>query len=226
MFEPFESGKMLTWQQTELFLSIKRALNGQGKRKIAIKSGHGIGKSSGIAMLIIWFMFCFEDCKIPCTAPTQTQMHDVLWAELSVWHRKLPKQISDVFEWTTSYFRVKEKSESWFARARTARKEQPEALAGIHANDVMVIADEASGIDDVIFNAGKSALTNPNTLFIMISNPTRLTGYFYNAFNANIDTFQTLSFNGEESPIVDHKFVEDIEKEHGIDSDEYRIRVR
>jgi hypothetical protein len=29
MFEPFESGKMLTWQQVELFLSIKRALNGQ-----------------------------------------------------------------------------------------------------------------------------------------------------------------------------------------------------
>jgi hypothetical protein len=74
-------------------------------------------------------MFCFEDCKIPCTAPTQTQMHDVLWAELSLWHRKLPDAIQNLFEWTTSYFRVKAKSESWFARARTARKEQPEALA-------------------------------------------------------------------------------------------------
>ena len=226
MFEPFQSGKMLTWHQTEIFLAVRRAVRGEASRKISIKSGHGVGKSSGISILIIWFMFCFEDCKIPCTAPTATQMHDVLWAELSVWHRKLPEPIKNAFEWTAAYFRVKEKSESWFARARTAKKEQPEALAGIHANDVMVIADEASGIDDVIFNAGKSALTNPNTLFIMISNPTRLVGYFYNSFNGNRDTFQNLSFNGEESPIVDRKFVDDIIGEHGIDSDEYRIRVR
>lgn len=101
-------------------------------------------------------------------------MYDVLWAEIYGWIDKMPEFIKNYYEYTADYVRIKESSENWFARARTARKETPEALAGLHADDMLIMADEASGVPDEIFESAKSALTNENTLFMMISNPTRL----------------------------------------------------
>lgn len=105
------------------------------------------------------------------------------------------------------------------------RKEHPEALAGLHADDIMIIADEASWVPDEIFETAMSAMTNPNYIFLMISNPTRLEWYFYNAFTDNAENFQTLIFNSEESPIVDWWFVNNVIDDYGKDSDQYRVRV-
>jgi hypothetical protein len=91
MFEPFMPGEMITWQQAEVVYAVMQAVNGQGKRKISIASGHGIGKSTILAMLILWFLFCFMESKVPCTAPTQSQMYDVLWAEIQKWILKMPE---------------------------------------------------------------------------------------------------------------------------------------
>lgn len=228
MFNPFTKYKNLTWQQVEIVLAVSRAVNGEDKRKIVVKSWHGIGKSSIISIIIIRFLFCFYQSVVGCTAPTQIQMQDVLWKELSLWKDRLPENIRNMFEHTQNYLRV------WYtdwdkaaryARARTAAKEHPEALAGLHADDLMIIADEASWVPDEIFETAMSAMTNSNFIFLMISNPTRLEWYFYNAFTDNADTFQTLSFNSEESPIVDRWFVNNIINDYGKDSDQYRVRV-
>ncbi len=81
---------MITWQQAEIVYAVERAITGRGKKKISISSGHGIGKSTILAMLLLWFLFAFMDCKVPCTAPTQSQMYDVLWAEIQKWILKMP----------------------------------------------------------------------------------------------------------------------------------------
>jgi hypothetical protein len=90
---------------------------------------------------------------------------------------------------------------------------------------MMMIADEASGVIDETFEYAKSSLTGEETVFIMISNPTRVEGYFYNSFNKLAMSFQTLHFNSEESPIVNKNFVNEIITEYGKDSDQYKIRV-
>lgn len=38
MFEPFRKMEMLSWQQTEILLAISRAMQGEDKRKIAVRS--------------------------------------------------------------------------------------------------------------------------------------------------------------------------------------------
>ncbi len=68
-------------------------------------------------------------------------------------------------------------------------------------------------------------MTSENTLFIMISNPTRLEGYFYKSHTELRNNFQTLNFSGIESPIVSQAYVDEILEENGEDSDEYRYRV-
>ena len=108
-------------------------------------------------------------------------MYDVLWKELVKWLKLMPEQIQGLYEWSNTYIRVKERPETWFARAKTARKEAPEALAGVHGDYVMFVIDEASGVPEEIFNTAEGALTSSDILVIMISNPTRLIGYFYEA---------------------------------------------
>lgn len=228
MFWPFVKYKNLTWQQVEIVLAVDRGIKSKNRKKIAIKSGHGIGKSSIISIIIIRFLFCYYHAVIGCTAPTQIQMQDVLRKELALWRDRLPDWIKALFEHTQNYLRVWEEDAdkaARYARARTAAKEHPEALAGLHADNLMIIADEASWVPDEIYETAMSAMTNENFVFLMISNPTRLEWYFYKAFTDNADTFQTLSFNSEESPIVDWWFVNNIIDDYGKDSDQYRVRV-
>lgn len=224
--EPFIKWRNITRQQTHIVEAVQDAIKWDWPNKISIASGHGIGKSSILAMIILWFIFCYKDAQIPCTAPTQTQMYDVLRKELAKWIDKMPKPIAQLYDLQGDYLRIKERPKTWFARAKTGKKENAEALAWVHSDFVMLVVDEASWVPDEIFEASKGALTNPTILLIMISNPTRLEGYFYRSHHDLQHTFRTLQFNSEESPIVDDKFVADIIEEHGIESDQYRIRVQ
>lgn len=221
----FIKGKHLTWQQHDIVLAVESAIRGDKVKRISIRSGHGIGKTTALAWLIIWYLFCFKDAQVPCTAPTSDQIHDVLWKELANWLYKMPKPLQELYEWQSGYLRIRERPETWFARAKTARKEAPEALAGIHSDFVLMIVDEASGVAEEIFNTAQGALTNSNILVILISNPTRLIGYFYDSHHKDKANWQILGFSSQDSPIVDHDFVLRIIEKHGRDSDEYRIRV-
>lgn len=221
----FIKGNNITWQQHDILLSVEEALK-TDKKRISVRSGHGIGKSTTFSWLILWYLFCFKDAQIPCTAPTSDQMHDVLWKEVSKWLQLMPEPIRAKYEWSNNYVRIVESPETWFARAKTARKEAPEALAGVHGDYVLFLIDEASGVPEEIFNTAEGALTDKRAIVIMISNATRLIGYFYDSHHKDKEHWNTLHFNSEDSPIVDKEFVERIEKKHGRDSDEFAIRVK
>lgn len=228
MFEDFVEGEHLTWQQFLIIRAVKWAANGKEKRRVSVSSGHGTGKTAVLAMIMLWFIICFKDAQIPCTAPTQHQLHDVLWKEVKIWMNQMPRQWAEVLDHTAGYLRIKKYPETWFARARTARKEAPEALAGVHGDHVLFLIDEASGVPDEVFDTAEGALTGENVLVVMISNYTRVIGYFHNSHTSDKDAWQTIQLSSEDSPIVEQGFVERIlnKCDGNIDADEYRIRVR
>ena len=222
----FHKGKHITWQQCAIIEGVRLAVENYGTlpNKIAVKSGNGIGKTCDNAWLILWFLFAFPDCQVPCTAPTSSQINDVLWKEIGVWIGRMPKVYRDVYDHTAGYVRIKESPDTWFARARTSRKEAPEAFSGVHAKNVMAIADEASGVPDIIFEYGKGIMTSEFWLFLMFSNPTRTVGTFRKAFKEG-SGWRQYTFNSTQSPVVDHKFVEEKKMDSGYDSDDYRVFV-
>ncbi len=224
-FEPFVKGKHITWQQWIICLAVEAGIKNQAAKRITVKSGHGIGKDMILSVLILWFLFCHLDAQVPCTAPTADQLDDILWKEISKWHRRMPEEAAAKYDIKSEYIRMVERPKTWFARARTAKKEQPEALAGVHGDHVLYVSDEASGVPDEIYNTAEGAMTDNHSFFIMISNPTRLDGFFYRSHMDDKDNWQCLSFDGEDAPIVDRDYVERIENRHGRDSDEFRKRV-
>ncbi len=224
-FGEFVRGKNITWQQWIILLMVENAIKGESKRKISVVSGHGIGKDACLSWLIIWYLFCHQNAQVPTTAPTGELMHDVLWKEIKVWLDKMPPTLSDFFEWTTGHVRIKESPETWFARARTARKEAPEAIAGVHGDYVMIAVDEASGVAEEIYKSAEGSLTGENVLVILIGNGTRNEGYFYDTHHAYSYMWQIARFDSNDSPIVEEDFISGIVDKYGIDSDEYKIRV-
>lgn len=225
-FGTFVKGRHITWQQWLILLAIERALRGEAPPRITVASGHGIGKDALLAWVIEWYLFCFKDAQVPCTAPTSPQMHDILWKELMVWLERMQSPaVRAKFEWTTGYLRITESPETWFARARTASVDQPEALAGVHGEFILLVVDEASGVHDLVFKTSEGALTNPNVLVIMVSNPTRSAGYFYDSHHSDSPNWQCLVFDSRESPIVDITYVRRIADKYGEESDEFGFRV-
>lgn len=221
----FEKGKHYTWQQNLILMGIEKAIAGDAKRLLSIVSGHGIGKSATCSWVILWFLYCYAESQVPVTAPTSHQMHDVLWKELSIWIKRMPEDDQEIYDWTSDYVRVLYSPESWFARARTSTKENTEAIAGVHAEHVCIVGDEASGIPQQVFDTAEGALTSGNVFVLLISNGTQPTGYFYDTQHSARADWQNFSFNGEESPIVDRAFIA-LKAKHGFDSDEYKIRVK
>lgn len=224
-FDTFEEGKHITWQQSLILFGVDKAIRGDIPFKISIVSGHGIGKSMILSLLILWFMFVHPECQIACTSPGKEQLYDVLWKELKKWIDKAPAQISLMYVWESSHIRMKESPNTWFARAKTASKENTEALAGVHADWVLMAVDEASGVDEAIFETMEGSLTSGNILVFLISNGTRANGYFYDTHNRDASRWQNYTFSSLDSPRVDNKYINSIVAKYGIDSVQYAIRV-
>lgn len=222
----FVKGRHYTWQQHLILLGIEKAVARNASSLLSVVSGHGIGKSATCTWVILWFLYCFMESQVGVTAPTSHQMHDVLWKELSIWINKMPEDDRELYEWTSEYVRMNYAPASWFARARTSSKENTEALAGVHSESgVLLVADEASGIYQQVFDTMEGALTGKNIFMLLISNGTQATGYFFDTQHKSKHNWQNFGFNGEESPIVDRAFIE-LKAKHGLDSEEYKIRVK
>lgn len=191
--------------------------------RVTIASGHGTGKSTLMGWLVLWGLTCFDDVKIPTTAPTAHQLQDVLWTEVRKWGARLPSLWKDALEVTSEQVRYKDCA--GFAVARTGRKENPEALQGFHAENLFFLIDEASGVDDVVFQVAQGALSTPGARVLMAANPTRTSGYFYNSFHRDRDRWQRFTFSCLDSPHVSRDYIDEVRTIYGEDSDIYRVRV-
>ncbi len=168
-------------------------------------------------------------CKVPVCAPTMHQLKDNLWAELATWWKRMPPVLRDQFELKASdqdmRFYMRSNPEGSFAVGRTGRKENPEALQGFHSDNLLFILDEASGIDDILFEVASGALSTRNSKQLMSSNPTRASGYFYDSHHKNREDWWCLRVACEDSTRVDPLYITKSAREWGQDSNIYRVRV-
>jgi len=198
----------------------------QKERLLAVKSGHGTGKSTACAWLMLHHMLCFYPQKTVCTAPTAAQLFDALFAELKSQLLRLPPALKDLFEVFSERIVLKSDPSGSFISARTARKEQPEALQGIHSEHVLLICDEASNVSDLIFQAAGGSLSSTHSKLLMCGNPTRSEGYFFDAFTKLKDRWWLKTVSCEDSPRVSAEYIEEMAERYGRDSNTFSIRVR
>ncbi len=209
----------LTSQQKEILVTVPEAI--KNKKNISVKSGHGTGKTFVESGIIIWFLGTRYKAKVICTAPTQTQLFDVLWSELSKHNDR--SLLKPHFEMTASRFAMKNSPNDWFAVARSTNK--PENFQGHHGENMLFIIDEASGVDTEIMEVIEGACTEEGNIMVMFGNPTQLTGGFYESFSSKSEFYHNMTMSCLESTNVSPIYPKQIEAKYGRDSDIYRIRV-
>lgn len=191
-------------------------------KRVAVKSGHGIGKTACEAWTILWFLFTRPLSRIPCTAPTYHQLEDVLWPEVHRWLGQ--SAIKDYLVWSKKRLSIAgHHEEEWFAVARSCS--DPDNLSGFHGRELLFVIDEAAGIPQDIMQVIEGTLTNEGAKILMCGNPTQLAGTFYHAFHKDRQLYKPFTFNAEESRLVSEQYCRDQATKYGRDSDVYKVRV-
>jgi phage terminase large subunit len=201
------------------------ALEAVGKHdRVSIRSGHGVGKTTLQAWLILWFLCTRQNCKVPVAANSEDQLRDTIWPEIAKWHRQLPEALKAMIEVQAERVVVVQDLEGAFAVRRTASKDNPEALQGFHAEHLLFLLDEASGIPDVVFEVGMGALSTPGAKVVMAGNPTRASGVFYDTHHSLRSLWHTMHVSCLDVPRA-QGHIEDIRAKYGQGSNAWRVRV-
>ena len=221
------------WQQA-LFEDIGDALcKGPGVYRFAVASGHGIGKTAALSILVDWANKCWPRARGRVTANTESQLRTTVWPEIGKWHELAPPLIRSLFKWNATSVSIKgspAQEKSHRIDAVPWSEQNPNAFAGLHnyGSLILIIMDEAAQIPQVIWETIAGATTDKDTYIIWLAfgNPT-----------TNVGMFKEVMVGRERSRWntrrIDSRTVKRTNKEelaewveaYGIDSDFVRVRV-
>lgn len=221
-----------TWQ-ANILTKIKKSLADPVTRfkpiQIAVSSGHGVGKSALVSMIIDWAMK-MPDTKIVVTASTDKQLRTKTWPEVERWQK-----ISLTKDWfkvtATSVASLDPDHErTWRADAIAWNEEDVESFAGLHnkGKRIVLIFDEASAVADKIWEVAEGAMTDEGTQIIWLAfgNPTRNSGRFRECFGRFKHRWLTYQINSQDVEGTNKEQIQQWIADYGFDSDFVRVRVR
>lgn len=221
----------LDWQR-DVLVAIGSGVSPDRALRLAIASGHGIGKSALVSWIILWAMSTCVDTIGVVTANTGDQLKQKTWVQLSKWHR-----LSINAHWfavtSKAIFSVDpEHEKTWRIDAVTWNETRTEAFAGLHneGKRIVLLYDEASGIPDVIWDVSTGALTDMNTeiLWTAFGNPTRNIGRFRECFAGGRfqHRWNPRQIDSRDVPITNKAEIAEWIQDYGEDSDFVRVRVK
>lgn len=181
-------GVDLWWKQEE----IAHAIATGKKKSVAVRAGHGVGKSFLSAVLVCWWIDVHPlgSSFVATTAPSAAQVKAILWREIRGLMAKsqerhkeflrlqkdgkdtkglpdhaLPGYITGNDEWKTSLGVL-------IAQGRKPPDHKEDAFQGIHAQYVLAIGDEAVGLNEAMIDSLSNITSNDTSRRLLIANPT------------------------------------------------------
>lgn len=185
-----------TWsKQREIMESVR------DNRYTAVKSCHGPGKSFTASRVVCWWMDTQPDAFAITSAPTSHQVRTILWREIRRGKKaaNLPGKISQgqVPEWKDPTGEI-----IGFGRKPADYLDPMEAAAafqGLHADSLLVVLDEGSGIPQWLADACENLITGTAGRLLIIGNPDNPLSYFAKAFRPG-SGFNTITIKAEDTP--------------------------
>lgn len=177
-----------------------------------------------VSWLILWFISTRSHPQIVVTARTRDQLIKKTWRELALWHKMAINR--HWFTWTATKFYHTAHPETWFAGAIPWSAENSESFAGTHSKYVLLIYDEASSIDDIIWEVTEGAMTTDNAIWAVFGNPTRNTGRFRECFGSFKHRWIRFHVDSRESMMANQEQLRQWIEDYGDDSDFVRVRIK
>lgn len=195
--------------------------------RVAVSSGHGIGKSTIQAWLVDWIMSTRPRARGTVTANTSTQLDTKTWAAIQWWTKLC--LTSHWFEVNSTRMYRKGQRESWFCAPQSCKEENSEAFAGQHAADStsFYVIDEGSAVPDVIYEVSEGGLTDGEPMIFVFGNCTRSTGMFHRiCFGAMRDRWKPIVVDAREAKFTNKTQIAEWAQDYGEESDFFRVRVK
>lgn len=189
----------------------------------ATASGHGIGKTTMTAWLVIWAMSTRPHLSGVVTANTMGQLSTKTWRELALWYKRCINK--HWWRWSATKFWHIQHPDTWAVNATPNSEHNSEAFAGLHAKYVLMIFDEASAIPDRIFEVATGAMTTPRAMWFIFGNPTKNTGRFKDCFERDKKRWNTRHVDSRTCKMTNKKELQEWVDAYGLDSDFVRIRI-
>ena len=198
--------------------------------RIAIASGHGIGKSALIGMICEWGLSTCPNTRIVVTANTDGQLKTKTMPEIGKWFR-----LSETLEWwkptaTSIYSKDPEAEKSWRLDATPWSENNTEAFAGLHnqGSRIIMIMDEGSAIADKVWEVAEGVLTDEDTeiIWLVFGNPTRNTGRFRECFRRDRGLWKTRQIDSRTVEGTNKEALAEMIATYGENSDFAKVRIR
>ena len=199
------------------------------RRRVAVKSGNGLGKDFTAAVALLWYLQAHDPGIVLSTAPTFRQVRHVLWRQIHALHRRAGETLGGKLLDTRW-----ELAEDRYALGLSATG--ADQFQGFHCENMLLVVDEAEGVGEPIYEAIDTVMTSENPKLLLIGNPTRASGAFYRAFHQERDLYETITISALDSPnvqnervevsgLVTAQWVEERRGAWGENSDSFRSRV-
>lgn len=227
-----ESAELDDWQLRILRMLAKGLINTNEAIQIAVASGHGVGKSALVAIIILWAFSTSPDCRGVVTANTETQLKTKTWAELGKWYNLFIGKHMFTLTATALFSKDPSRERTWRIDMIPWSEKNPAAFAGLHnkGRRLILVMDEASEIPDIIHEVAEGAMTDADTeiIWLMFGNPTRNSGRFKEAFAGGrfASYWQTFQLDSRTVRITNKRRLNAWIETYGEDSDFARIRVK
>lgn len=162
-------------------------------RRTAVKASHGIGKTFTLAVDALWWLARYPDGIVLTTSPTQRQVRTQLWFEI---HRLAKNARVPYPKLNTAElkFRDEQNYAIGFSTDKSAN------FQGYHGKHVLIIADEAPGIEAGVFDAIAGTMAGGKVHIVMAGNPTIPSGAFYDAFTKERGLWNCFTLSAFDSP--------------------------
>lgn len=211
-------------------------------RTTVIYSGNAIGKDFWVARLIWWWLATHEDALVIVTGPTQTLIGTVTWKEARRAIRNAPLEFRHkISQGAKNSPQTIEIAPGWHALGYSTTN--VERQSGQHAEHLLVIVEEASGVEDEIWDAIESL---GYERLVCIGNPIRAEGRFVDlikqadkekadgipkryATNAiQIPSTESPHAEWEKSPfgLADKPFIDSAKRRYGENSLWYKTHIK
>jgi len=194
-------------------------------RVVAVKSGHGAGKTClGAVMVCYWLAAGGPGTIVVTSAPTNRQVEKLLWREINrLWPaspvlaalgQPLTRELHLGPDWAAYGFRPRE-------------PEQQQLMQGFHARRLRFLVDEANAYPESLYRMIDRCMTGEDSQLVMVGNAIVSAGRFYRAF-AEGGAAGRLTISARRHPnvrsgrelipgAVTRQWIEDFEREYHAD---------
>lgn len=169
--------------------------------RVAVPAAFGVGKTYGAAQIALQFLYSHYPSKVITTAPTHRQVKDLLWKELRAAHKR-----TNGFLGGRLKVQELEIDEDWFAVGFATMDYDPDRFTGYHSPHLLLIFDQAAGIERMIWEAGEGLMTSAHVRWLAIGNTTDATSEFANICipdrGTDFGDWEVMKIRATESPNI------------------------